>query len=103
QAAKKTTLKTAYNDLGIKIQYADSSAEWTKATFNPDASVSLVKIENKKGYMPDLRGYTLRDALFLLENRGIKVKVEGSGKVYYQSVRPNRGINRGDKVLLKLR
>lgn len=103
QITRKSILKTAYKDIGVKIQYADSSAEWAKVTFNPDASVSLVKVENKKGYMPDLRGYTLRDALFLLENRGIKVKVEGAGKVYYQSVRPNRGINRGDKVLLKLR
>jgi cell division protein FtsI (penicillin-binding protein 3) len=103
QPAYKNLLQAAYTDLGIKIQYIDSSSQWTKATFNPDASINLVKIDNRKGYMPDLRGYTLRDALFLLENRGIKVKVEGKGKVYYQSVRPNRGIGRGDKVTLKLR
>ena len=103
QAASVSLLQKAYADLGVKIQSIDSSSQWAKAIFNPDGSVSLVKVENKKGYMPDLRGYTLRDALFLLENRGIKVKIEGKGKVYYQSVRPNRGIGRGDKVLLKLR
>ncbi|GAB4129265.1 MAG: penicillin-binding protein [Raineya sp.] len=103
QAAHKDMLQKAYTDLGVKIKNVDSSSLWAKANFNPDASISLVKIENKKGYMPDLKGYSLKDALFLLENRGIKVKAEGKGKVYYQSVRPNRGINRGDRVLLKLR
>lgn len=102
QVAHKNVLQAVYTDLGVKIQHIDSAA-WVKATFNPDASISLVKVENRKGYMPDLTGYTLKDALFLLENRGIKVKVEGKGKVYYQSVRPNRGIRRGDKVSIKLR
>lgn len=103
QVAPVSVLRKAYSDLGIKVRSIDSSSQWAKATFNPDGSVGLVKVENKKGYMPDLRGYALPDALFLLENRGIKVKIEGKGKVYYQSVRPNRGIGRGQKVLLKLK
>jgi cell division protein FtsI (penicillin-binding protein 3) len=103
QVAKTNLLQKAYTDLGIKIKYVDSSSQMAKAVFNPDGSVSLIKVENKKGYMPDLRGYALRDALFILENRGIRVEIEGKGKVYYQSVRPNKGIGRGDKVLLKLK
>ena len=103
QVAKTNLLQKAYTDLGIKIKYVDSSSQMAKAVFNPDGSVSLIKVENKKGYMPDLRGYALRDALFILENRGIRVEIEGKGKVYYQSVRPNKGIDRGDKVLLKLK
>jgi cell division protein FtsI (penicillin-binding protein 3) len=63
----------------------------------------LQKSDVKKGFMPNLKGYSLRDALFILENRGVKVKVEGQGKVYQQSVRPGRGIGIGDKVTLKLR
>ncbi|GAB4022979.1 PASTA domain-containing protein [Spirosoma sp. KCTC 42546] len=38
--------------------------------------------------VPDVRGLTLRDALFLLENRGFRVSVEGRGKVKEQSVSP---------------
>ena len=38
--------------------------------------------------VPDVRGLTLRDALFLLENRGFRVLIEGRGKVKEQSVTP---------------
>lgn len=38
--------------------------------------------------VPDVRGLSLRDALFLLENRGFRVLVEGRGKVQEQSVTP---------------
>lgn len=96
-------LKQAYHVLGISPQSIDTTAEWTKANFNPDASINLQKADVKKGFMPNLKGYSLRDALFILENRGVKVKVEGQGKVYQQSVRPGRGIGIGDKVTLKLR
>ncbi|MBC3784389.1 penicillin-binding protein [Spirosoma utsteinense] len=41
--------------------------------------------------VPDVRGLTLRDALFLLENRGFRVVVEGKGKVKEQSVEPGTG------------
>jgi len=42
--------------------------------------------------VPDVRGLTLRDALFLLENRGFRVLVEGRGKVQEQSVEPGIGV-----------
>lgn len=41
--------------------------------------------------VPDVRGLTLRDALFLLENRGFRVLVAGRGKVTEQSVAPGTG------------
>ena len=48
----------------------------------------------RPGEVPDVRGLTLRDALFLLENRGFRVLVEGRGKVKEQSVEPGIGIEK---------
>lgn len=42
----------------------------------------------RPGQVPDVRGLSLRDALFLLENRGFRVMVDGRGKVREQSVSP---------------
>ena len=42
----------------------------------------------RPGQVPDVRGLTLRDALFLLENRGFRVVAEGRGKVKEQSILP---------------
>ncbi len=41
--------------------------------------------------VPDVRGLTLRDALFLLENRGFRVLANGQGKVTAQSIVPGTG------------
>ncbi|QJW88102.1 transpeptidase family protein [Spirosoma taeanense] len=45
----------------------------------------------RPGQVPDVRGLTLRDALFLLENKGFRVVVEGRGKVKEQSIQPGTG------------
>ncbi len=52
--------------------------------------------------MPDVRGMGLRDALYLLENEGIKVDFAGAGKVTHQSVHSGQTIVRGMRVTLKL-
>ena len=44
--------------------------------------------------VPDVRGLPLRDALFLLENRGFRVLVEGRGKVKEQSDEPGQEIDK---------
>jgi cell division protein FtsI (penicillin-binding protein 3) len=65
-------------------------------SLRPDASVA------HPGRMPDVRGLTLRDALFLLENRGLKVQASGSGRVREQSVAPGDFAKRGLVVGLML-
>jgi cell division protein FtsI (penicillin-binding protein 3) len=47
--------------------------------------------QNPKERMPDTRGMTLRNALYVLENKGYKVRFQGVGKVISQSVPP--GVN----------
>jgi cell division protein FtsI (penicillin-binding protein 3) len=82
--------------------HATGGEEWVRATaavdtafvartvsLRPDASVA------HPGRMPDVRGLTLRDALFLLENRGLKVQSTGSGRVREQSLAPGEFAKRG--------
>lgn len=89
--------------------HATGGEEWVRATravdtafvartvaLRPDASVA------HPGRMPDVRGLTLRDALFLLENRGIKVQASGTGRVRVQSVAPGDPARRGLVVGLVL-
>jgi cell division protein FtsI (penicillin-binding protein 3) len=88
---------------------ATGGEEWVRATkaldtafvartvaLRPDASVA------HPGRMPDVRGLTLRDALFLLENRGLKVQASGTGRVREQSVAPGSFAKRGLVVGLLL-
>ena len=88
---------------------ATGGEEWVRASpavdtafvartvaLRPNASVA------HPGRMPDVRGLTLRDALFLLENRGLKVQALGTGRVREQSLAPGEPARRGLVVGLVL-
>ena len=53
--------------------------------------------------MPDVRGMGLKDALFVLESRGLKVKIAGQGAVRKQSIRAGEPVRRGSQVELTLK
>jgi cell division protein FtsI (penicillin-binding protein 3) len=65
---------------------------------------SEVNIETqlKKGIMPNLSGLSAKDALFLLENKGVYVKVLGFGSVKKQSIEAGQKFIRGNKITLTL-
>jgi cell division protein FtsI (penicillin-binding protein 3) len=56
----------------------------------------------KKGVMPDLSGLSAKDALFLLENNGVYVKLQGFGSVKKQSTEAGQRFNKGHKITLIL-
>jgi cell division protein FtsI (penicillin-binding protein 3) len=52
--------------------------------------------------MPDVRNMTLKDALYLLENRNLKVVVKGRGKVVAQDINPGTVLNKKQIVTILL-
>ncbi|WP_019039049.1 penicillin-binding protein [Psychroflexus tropicus] len=53
-----------------------------------------------KTVMPDLRGYPAMDAVSILENLGLKVKLVGDGKVVQQSIKKGTKISENQSVNL---
>ncbi len=78
----------------------------------PQTELAVVKKENDKiiledeniapGIVPDVRGMGASNAIFLLENAGLIVKVKGAGKVKTQSLTPGAKCNPGQTVYLSL-
>ena len=82
------------------------------------ANASYVKVDNtdnklqahaedpenilKSGIMPDLRGMTGADALFILENNNVRVRLRGAGSVIHQSIAPGTKIPATREVILDL-
>jgi len=94
--------------LGIKTNrewsgsYLDGNPIWGKATTGSNA-VTLTKTPAvDKSVVPDVGGMGARDAVFLLESRGVRVRIEGRGKVHGQSLQPGHMIKKGEVCLLKL-
>jgi cell division protein FtsI (penicillin-binding protein 3) len=52
--------------------------------------------------VPNVLGMTLRDALYVLENAGLRVRLNGVGKVIRQSIPPNTKV-RGQTIAITLR
>ncbi|UHG90882.1 penicillin-binding protein [Spirosoma oryzicola] len=57
----------------------------------------------RPGQVPDVRGLTLRDAVYLLENRGFRVVIEGHGKVKEQSITPGAGADEVSSKVITLK
>jgi cell division protein FtsI (penicillin-binding protein 3) len=54
--------------------------------------VQLQQAETEKAVVPNVSGMSLRDALYLLENKGLKVNFNGKGKVLSQSISPGTAL-----------
>ena len=92
--------------LGLAGQtQATGGEEWVRAASDTAfhaRTVALVVNPVRAGRVPQVRGLTLRDALFLLENRGLHVRALGSGRVREQSLAVGGPIKRGDVITLNL-
>jgi cell division protein FtsI (penicillin-binding protein 3) len=52
--------------------------------------------------VPNVVGMGLKDALYVLENAGLKVRFAGRGVVRSQSMRPGTRINEGNIIFIQL-
>jgi cell division protein FtsI (penicillin-binding protein 3) len=60
------------------------------------------KLRKRYTKVPNVQGMSGMDALSLLENIGLKVKVSGVGKVEYQSLKKGEKLIKGKTITLKL-
>ncbi|WP_369811283.1 penicillin-binding protein [Hymenobacter convexus] len=84
---------------------ATGGEEWVRAASDTAfhaRTVALVVNPVRAGRVPQVRGLSLRDALFLLENRGLHVRAVGTGRVREQSLEVGAPIKRGDIITLSL-
>jgi cell division protein FtsI (penicillin-binding protein 3) len=96
------------SSLGIKTKtnFATNSKTlgqvWGLAQRQANA-VSLYKRNNLPDrYVPDVHGMGARDAVFLMEKRGVRCRIAGRGTVVKQSLEPGRLIRKGDVCTLTL-
>lgn len=87
----------------LKMKYRDSARadEWGHLySLDNRFELNNRKVANK--VMPDVKGMGLKDALFLLENRKMKVVFRGRGKITNQSIEPGAYVSNNQTVTLEL-
>lgn len=100
RSGKKEELSMICNELGIS-NHSKGDAEWvqTKIVNN---SIYWTDNQPVEKVVPDVRGMTLRDAIYVLENLGLEVKAKGRGRVSTQSMKPGSTLNPGFTIQLSM-
>lgn len=82
-------------------QVCNNNADWV-TTEKKEKYIEL-KAKNLSGNLiPNVVSMGLKDALFILENMGLKVDVIGCGSVRSQSIPPGSRVERGNKIILEM-
>lgn len=83
-------------------QHVGGKSIWGKAE-NDGKAVTLTRETGyAKGSVPDVTGMGARDAVYALESRGVRVRLQGRGKVKTQSLPPGHKIRKGETCSLGL-
>lgn len=93
-------IETAAKAMGYNVS-ASGDGPWASSTINgKSARVSATSINEKM--VPDVSGMSLKDALYLLENVGLRVKTMGYGKVLRQSVAAGSPVTPQQTITIEL-
>lgn len=65
--------------------------------------VRLTRMDLSKGIVPDVKGMGAKDAVYLMEKSGLKVQLNGVGKVSSQSIPAGKRLIKGQTVRLTLK
>lgn len=90
------TLNIRYNDA------AGGDSEWTSMVNQPDKPM-LAALQVNGKQMPALTGMGLKDAVYVCENMGLKVNVNGKGKVAAQSLVAGQAVAKGQVISIELK
>ncbi len=94
-------LRDIYSPFDVRIMDDAVESQWGRATITADT----IRLEDRtfiENLVPEVVGMGLKDAIFVLENAGLRVRFTGSGIVRRQSIPPGRRINAGNIIYLEL-
>jgi len=94
-------LSETLSSLGVKIEDENNGDKWV-STVSDGESVRILPREVQKNLVPNVKDMGLKDAVYLLEKSGLKVRVNGRGTVRGQSLTPGSVIRRGQTINLEM-
>lgn len=86
KTARTAEWQSIIETLELPMQNDLPGNKWVSAKVDTGHAIVLTPVSNTVNEIPDVVGMGLKDALFLLENAGLKVVIRGAGKVKTQSL-----------------
>jgi cell division protein FtsI (penicillin-binding protein 3) len=96
--------KSIFNYLNIPYTDSNKSGYWKVSDLKKNTALlnNPSNLISEKPVIPDVKGMGLKDAVYLLENKGLKTVVAGKGKVVNQSLAAGTTFQKGQKIILML-
>ncbi len=92
------------DELNIKTDDESGDDPWFTAARQDESDRLVLKsLPIKEGLVPNVTGMGAKDAVYILESKGLKVTVNGLGRVTSQSVAPGTKITKGRTIALTLK
>lgn len=98
---KDLNLAAKWLNLTLESTGTNEAESWGVLLARNDSLILANRFVNDKA-LPSVVGMGLKDALYLVENRGCRVRVEGVGKVRRQSLAPGTQCGRNSTCILYL-
>lgn len=95
-------MKTALSEIGVKHKNNIPEEEWGVA-IKKNNGINIDKRNVRRGIVPNVVGMPLNDAVSLLENSGLRTKVEGHGTVKSQNIRAGSKLIEGTQITIVLK
>jgi len=87
----------------LKVQYKDSAkGTWTVAN-TVEGKVVIKDRPIRENLVPNVLGMGAKDAVYALENAGLRVNFSGKGVVRNQSINPGTNVIKGQTIAIQLR
>ncbi|MBL0102676.1 MAG: PASTA domain-containing protein [Bacteroidetes bacterium] len=94
-------LKKVCSALNVPMVSKDADARLGSSTINSDAVVTSER-KTIAGIVPNVNGMGAKDAIAVLENAGLRVRMRGKGLVTRQSIEAGTRIQRGQIIQIEL-
>jgi cell division protein FtsI (penicillin-binding protein 3) len=101
RAGYKEDLIYLSNNLSLS-NHSKSDGEWVRTKLI-DNSIYWEPINSKIHLVPNVVGMTLKDAIYILESRGLNVAFSGKGRVRKQNISPGKLIKKYKSISISLR
>jgi cell division protein FtsI (penicillin-binding protein 3) len=87
--------------LDIPVSSGSDHSEWV-VSFREEDGVRFAPRVIREQQVPNVKGMNARDAIYILEQLGMKTNIKGHGKVRSQSVEPGSRFSDGQEITLDL-
>lgn len=94
-------LKSILQSIGLSYKNQATNTNWATLS-KENTAPRLLPRGVSKNTVPELKGLTIKDALYICENLGLKVVVSGIGRVTEQSISPGNPLVQGSSIKLEL-